>query len=61
MERLQNISKREIWIRAGVHPNTYDKYLREETLRYKTTKKIKDAITALLKEITETESELSNL
>lgn len=60
MEKLQNISKREIWLRAGVSPKTYDKYLKGEILRYKTAKKIKDTIAKILKEINELESELSN-
>ena len=60
MEKLQNISKREIWLRAGVSPKTYDKYLKGESLRYKTAKKIKDTIAKILKEINELESELSN-
>ncbi len=60
MEKLENISKREIWLRAGVSPVTYDKYLRGGTLRYQTAKKIKDAINEILKEISELESKLSS-
>lgn len=60
MEKLENISKREIWLRAGVSPVTYDKYLRGETLRYKTAKKIKDTVAEILKEISESENELSS-
>lgn len=60
MEKLENISKREIYLRAGVHPNTYEKYLRGETLRYQTVKKIKSSITAILKEINDFETEIFN-
>lgn len=59
MEKLENISKREIYLRAGVHPDTYEKYLNGETLRYKTAKKIKDAVAEILKEISESENKLS--
>jgi len=61
MEKLKNISKREIWLRAGVSPKTYDKYLNSEQLRYKTSKKIKDAIASILRELNEVDAELSNL
>ena len=61
MEKLQNISKREIWLRAGVSPKTYDKYLIGGTLRYKTSKKIKDAIASILNELHEDDAKLLNL
>ncbi|EKT3964730.1 hypothetical protein AAIP55_002222 [Flavobacterium psychrophilum] len=60
MEKLESISKREIWLRAGVSPKTYDKYLNKEPLRYKTSKKIKDAITSILRELNEVDNELAN-
>ena len=60
MEKLKNISKREIWLRAGVSPKTYDKYLNNEPLRYKTSKKIKDAIASVLRELNDVEAEILN-
>lgn len=59
MEKLKNISKREIWKRAGVSPKTYDKFLEGKVVRYKTRKKINDAIASILDEITNDEVKLS--
>lgn len=59
MENLENISKREIYLRAGVSPITYDKYLRGEPIRYKALKKIKDTIASISKEANKLEIELS--
>lgn len=58
-EKINNIPKRQICLRANVHFNTLNKFLNNKPLTYTKELKIKVAIASLLKESKEIDLELS--